>query len=255
MVGNGILGGGRERGGKNRDRVGKGSVGKRRLEEKDVRWVMGGKVGVVRGLEGGQEFVVGLEKNDMGWANGSVVIVKGEEEVDMIGGEKELRVFEREEERAIEKLIEECGEWKKVVRVGDRKGKEVERSVGEVRKMFEKSLGEEVDEEVKRFRLVGEEKIEEEEDEEGMDSMEAWRLKKVNREKREKEERKKREKEGMVARGKELGRSREEVKKLRGEFRDWREKVEEVSYILGESEERVRSKLRYGPRFRRAGPK
>jgi len=241
MGGNGILGGGRARGGKSRDRVEKGVVGKRRLEEKDVRWVMGGKVGVVRGLDREQEFVVGLEKNERGWANGSVEIVKGGVEVDMIGGEKGLNLFEEAEEVAIKELIEECGEGKEVVRLSDRKGKGVERSVGGVGKMFEKGLVEEVEEEVKRFRLVGEEELEEESDVEGVDRLEAWRLKKVNREKREKEERKKREKEGMVARGKELGRSREEVKRLRSEFREWREEVEEVSYILGESEEKVRS--------------
>jgi len=73
-----------------------------------------------------------------------------------------------------------------------------------------------------------------------MDSMEVWRLRKASKEKREKEERKKREKEGMAVRGREMGRSREEVKKLRREFRDWKEEVEEVSYILGESEGKVR---------------
>jgi len=241
MGGNGILGGGRARGGKSRDRVEKGVVGKRRLEEKDVRWVMGGKVGVVKGLDGEQEFVVGLEKNENGWANGSVEVVQGGVEVDMIGGERELDLFEEAEEIKIMELIEECGEGKEVVRLSDRKGKGVERSVGEVGKMFEKGLVGKVGEEVKRFRKEVEEGLEEESEVEVVDSMEAWRLKRVNREKREKEERKKREKEGMVARGKEMGRSREEVKKLRREFRDWREEVEEVSYILGENEEKVRS--------------
>jgi len=241
MGGNGILGGGWKKGGKSRDRVEKGGVGKRRLEEKDVRWVMGGKVGVVRGLDGEQEFLTGLVEGVKGWSNGSYEIVKGGEEVDMIGGEKVLSLFDEAEELAIEGLLEECGKGKEVVRLSDRKGKGVERSVGEVGKMFEKGLTVERVEEVKRFKLVGEEVLEEEGDEEGVDSMEAWKLKKVNREKREKEERRKREKKGMVARGKELGRNREEVKKLRSEFRDWREEVEEVSYILGESEEKVRS--------------
>jgi len=241
MGGNGILGGGWTKGGKSRDRVEKSGVGKRRLEEKDVRWVMGGKVGVVRGLDGEQEFLTGLEEGEKGWSNGSYEIVKGGEEVDMIGGEKVLSLFDEAEELAIEELLEECGKGKEVVRLSDRKGKGVERSVGEVGKMFEKGLAGERIGEVKRFRLVGEEVLEEEGNEEGVDSMEAWKLRKVNRERREKEERKKREKEGMVARGKELGRNREEVKKLRSEFRDWREEVEEVSYILGESEEKVRS--------------
>jgi len=241
MGGNGILGGGWTKGGKSRDRVGKSVVGKRRLEEKDVRWVMGGKVGVVRGLDGEQEFLTGLVEGVKGWSNGSYEIVKGGEEVDMIGGERVLDLFEEAEELEIGKLLEECGEGKEVVRLSDRKGKGVDRSVREVGKMFEKGLAGGKIEEVKRFKLVGEEVLGEEEDDEGVDSMEAWKLRKVNKEKREKEERKKREKEGMVARGKELGRSREEVKKLRSEFRDWKEEVEEVSYILGESEEKVRS--------------
>ena len=236
-----MLDGGKGRGGKIRDRVVKSGVGKRRLEEKDVRWVMGGKVGVVRGLDGEQEFLVGLEEGEKGWSNGSFEVVRGGEEVDMIGGEEESDLFKEAEDLAIGKLIEDCGEGKDVVRLSDRKGKGVERSVGEVGRMFEKGLAEEVDKEVKRFRLVGEEILEEEDKEEGVDSLEAWKLKRVNREKREKEERKKREKEGMVARGKELGRNREEVKKLRSEFRDWKKEVEEVSYILGESEEKVRS--------------
>jgi len=241
MGGNGILGGGWTKGGKSRDRVEKSGVGKRRLEEKDVRWVMGGKVGVVKGLDGEQEFLTGLVEGAKGWSNGSYEIVKGGEEVDMIGGEKVLSLFDEAEELAIEGLLEECGEGKEVVRLSDRKGKGVERSVGEVGRMFEKGLKVERVEEVKRFKLVGEEVLEEEGDEEGVDSMEAWKLKKVNKERREKEERKKREKEGMVMRGKELGRNREEVKKLRSEFRDWREEVEEVCYILGEKEEKVRS--------------
>jgi len=237
-----MLGGGKSRGGKSRDRVEKSGVGKRRLEEKDVRWVMGGKVGVVRGLDGEQEFLVGLVEGEKGWSNGSYEIKKGGVEVDMIGGEKELDLFQEAEELEIGKLIEECGEGKEVVRLSDRKGKGVERSVGEVGRMFEKGLGEGKEKEFKKFKLVGEEVIEEEEEDmEGVDSLEAWRLRKVVKEKREKEERKKREKEGMVARGKEMGRSTEEVKKLRREIRDWREEVEEVSYILGESEEKVRS--------------
>ena len=241
MGGNGILGGGKARGGKSRDRVEKSVVGKRRLEEKDVRWVMGGKVGVVRGLDGEQEFLTGLVEGDGGWSNGSYEIKRGGVEVDMISGERELGTFESEEELEIERLIEECGVGKEVVRLSDRKRKGVERSVGEVGRMFEKGMLEGGKKEVKRFRLVGEEVMEEEEDMEGVNSLEAWRLRKVVKERREKEERKKREKEGMVARGKEMGRSREEVKKLRREFRDWREEVEEVSYILGESEEKVRS--------------
>ena len=241
MGGNGILGGGWTRGGKIRDRVGKGVVGKRRLEEKDVRWVMGGKVGVVRGLDREQEFLTGLVEEEKGWSNGSYEIVRGGEEVDMIGGERVLSLFEEAEELEIDKLLEECGKGKEVVKLSDRKGKGVDRGVREVGKMFEKGLAVEQVEEVKRFKLVGEEVLEGEDDGEGVDSMEAWKLRKVNRERREKEERKKREKEGMVARGKELGRNREEVKKLRSEFRDWREEVEEVSYILGESEEKVRS--------------
>jgi len=235
------MGGGKDRGGKSRDRAVKGGVGKRRWEEKDVRWVMGGKVGVVSGWDGEQGFLVGLVEGEKGWSNGSCEVVKGGVEVDMIGGERELGLFEKEEEWAIGKLIEECGEGKDVVCLSDRKGKGVERSVEEVGKMFEKGMAEEMDKDVKRFRLVGEEVREEEEDEEGVDSLEVWKLRKVNREKREKEERKKREKEGRVARGKEMGRNREEVKKLRSEFRDWKEEVEEVSYILGESEEKVRS--------------
>lgn len=198
-------------------------------------------MGVMRGLDGEQEFVTGLEKNDEGWSNGSYEVMKRGVEVDMIGEEKELTLWEKEEERAIERLIERCGKGKEVVRLDDEKEKRGERSLQEVGKMFGGAGVREVEQEVKRFRLVGEDVMSEEKDEVVVDSLEKWKLERVVKEKREKEERKKKEKEGMMARGKELGRSRENVKKLRRNFRDWKEEVEEVCYVLGESEERVRS--------------
>ena len=114
-----------------------------------------------------------------------------------------------------------------------------QRRLEEIGKMFE---GRNVwaEEGMKKKALVGEKLYETEEDGEGLDSLEVWRLKKLRREKRELEERKQREKEGMVNRGKELGRWREEVKALRSEFRDWKEEVDEIRYILGKSEEDAR---------------
>ena len=77
--------GGKGRGGKVGARVEKRVGGKRRLEEKDVRWVMGRKVGVVRGLGGKLELVTGLEEGEKGWTNEEWEIVREGVEVDMIG--------------------------------------------------------------------------------------------------------------------------------------------------------------------------
>jgi len=230
-------------------RVGKGGVVKRRLEEKDVRWVMNGMVGVVR-KNGEEEFITGLVEGENGWSNQEVEVVKeGVGEVDMIGEEEDVGVLSIED--MMRKSDEFLGLVEKEREVVSEKGKGVEglgesvhagemRGLREIERMFENgNVWEE--EGMKKRALVGEKLFEMEEDDEVVDSMEAWKLKQVVKEKRLKEERKKREKEGMVARGKELGRSREEVKKLRSEFRDWREEVEEVCYILGEKEERVRA--------------
>jgi len=74
------------RGGDFGARVRKGGVGKRRVEEKDVRWVMNGMVGVVK-KEGREEFITGLVEGKGGWSNEEVEIVKeGVVDVDMIGG-------------------------------------------------------------------------------------------------------------------------------------------------------------------------
>ena len=222
------------------DRVGKGGVGKRRVEEKDVRWVMNGMVGVVK-KEGGEEFITGLVENKGGWSNQEVEVIKeGVVDVDMIGGEEE-------EVKSVEGMLEESDELFEAIR---EKGKEVEgleksmhgtgqRKLEEIRRMFEeRNVWEK--EGVKKRALVGEKLFESEEDGEGLDSMEAWKLRSLRKEKREREERKQREKEGMVNRGKELGRTREEVKALRREFRDWKEEVDEIRYILGKSEEDAR---------------
>jgi len=114
-----------------------------------------------------------------------------------------------------------------------------QRKLEEIGRMFE---GRNVwaEEGMKKKALVGEKLFESEEDGEGVDSLGEWRLRKLRKEKREMEERKQREKEGMVSRGGELGRSREEVKALRREFRDWKEEVDEIRYILGESDEDAR---------------
>jgi len=221
-----------------RDRVEKGGVGKRRVEEKDVRWVLGGKVGVVKKDER-EEFLTDLVKGDRGWSNENVEILReGVVDVDMIGGEEEGEI------RSVEDMLEESDELFK--EIGE-KGKEVEglersmhaggqRRLEEIRRVYE---GEKVWAEggLKKKALVGERLFEMEEDEEIVDSMEEWKLRKLRREKREMEERKQREKEGIVNRGRELGRTREEVKALRKEFRDWKEEVDEIRYILGKSEE------------------
>ena len=44
-----------------------------------------------------------------------------------------------------------------------------------------------------------------------------------------------------MSRGKDMSRLREEVKRLRNDFRDWKEEVEEIRYILGVEVEEVRS--------------
>ena len=86
-------------------RVEKGGVGKRRVEEKDVRWVMNGMVGVVK-KEGGEEFITGLVEGNGGWSNEEVEIVKeGVVDVDMIGGEDEGRV------KSVEEMLMESDEF------------------------------------------------------------------------------------------------------------------------------------------------
>ena len=221
-------------------RVEKGGVGKRRVEEKDVRWVMNGMVGVVK-KEGGEEFITGLVEGERGWSNQEVEVVKeGVGDVDMIGEEEEEGLSVEDMLAESDVLFEEI----------EGKGKEVEgleksvhatgqRKLEEIGRMFEgRNVWEE--EGMKKRALVGERLFESEEDGEGVDSLEAWKLKSLRKEKREREERKQREKEGMVNTGKELGRSRVEVKALRREFTDWKEKVDEIRYILGKSEEDAR---------------
>ena len=237
----GLKGGKRARRGELRDRVEKGGVGKRRVEEKDVRWVMNGLVGVVK-RDGMEEFVTGLVEGERGWSNESMEIVKeGVGEVDMIGGEKEGEV------RSMEDMLRESDELFEEV---EGKGKEVEglersmhamgqRKLEEIGRMFDgRNVWEE--EEMKKRALVGEKLFEIEEDDEIVDSMEKWKLRKLRQEKLMREERKQREKEGMVDRGRELGGTREEVKALRKEFRDWKEEVDEIRYILGKSDEEAR---------------
>jgi len=229
------------RGGDFGARVRKGGVGKRRVEEKDVRWVMNGMVGVVK-KEGGEEFITGLVEGERGWSNEEVEIVKeGVVDVDMIGGEGSDGI------KSVEDMMKESDSLMEEL---EGKGKEVEglersvhatgqRKLEEIGRMFEgRNVWEE--EGMKKKALVGERLFESEEDGEGVDSLGEWRLRKLRKEKREMEERKQREKEGMVSRGKELGRSREEVKALRREFRDWKEEVDEIRYILGKSDEDAR---------------
>jgi len=218
-------------------RVEKGGVGKRRVEEKDVRWVMNGIVGVIK-KEGGEEFITGLAEDGSGWSNQEVEVVKeGVVYVDMIGGEDEEGLSKEDMMAESDKLFGEI----------EGKGKEVEgleksvhatgqRKLEDIGRMF-KGGNRWPEEGMKKRALVGEKLFESEEDEEGVDSLEVWKLRQLRREKREKEERKQREKEGAVNRGKELGRTREEVKALRREFRDWKEEVDEIRYILGKSEE------------------
>ena len=129
--------------------------------------------------------------------------------------------------------------------LGDSKFAKVEKGLEEVRKSLFMVGGKEkgVEGLVREEKLVKMDIVEEEEndEEEGVDSLEAWKIKKLRKERMEKEERRMREKEGMVNRGKDVGRSREEVKSLRKDFRDWKEEVEEIRYILGVEVEEARS--------------
>jgi len=128
--------------------------------------------------------------------------------------------------------------------LGDSKFVRVERGLEEVRT----SIGGMGVRGVREGGVVKRQKVEdkmveergESEEEEGVDSLEGWKLKRLRKERLEKEERKIREKEGMVSRGKDMGRSTEEVKSLRKDFRDWKEEVEEIRYILGGGVEEAR---------------
>ena len=138
----------------------------------------------------------------------------------------------------------EDGKTTKGNRLGDSKFARVERSLKKVRKSVGGIEGKSKGEErvIKREKVEGMKEVEEGEhdEEEGVDSLEAWKLRKLRKQRLEKEERKMREKEGMVSRGKDMGRSREEVKSLRKDFGDWKEEVEEIMYILGVGEQEAR---------------
>jgi len=229
-------------------RVGKGKGGKRVLEEKSVR-VVGDEVAIRKNGEKEWEVFGGLVEVDGGWENGEVFIRKrGGEEKKMIGeGEKaeEKSVLGRMWEESDVAMGLEDGKTTEGNGLGDSKFVEVGKGLEGVRRSLfmggEKGKG--VERVVKEEKMMRMEVVREDESDEGegMDSMEAWKMKKLRKERMEKEERRVREKEGMVNRGKEVGRSREEVKSLRKDFRNWKEEVEEIRYILGVEVEEARS--------------
>jgi len=106
------------RGGDFGARVKKGGVGKRRVEEKDVRWVMNGMVGVVK-KDGGEEFITGLVEGEGGWGNEEVEVVKkGVVDVDMIGGEGSDGI------KSVEDMLEESDNlFEELEGLGERGGR------------------------------------------------------------------------------------------------------------------------------------
>jgi len=219
-----------------RGRNGRGS--KRLLEGKSVR-VVGNEV-VMRGSQKDSwEVCDGLVEVDGGWENGEVFIRReGVLEKKVIGKEKGVGNNERLEEengsRDVAMKLEE-GKTMEGDGLGDSRFTSVERGLGEVRRSLVGGLdkGKGVERSVKKEKIDSVAVVEEVEEEEGVDSLEVWKLKRLRKEGLEKEERKMREKEGMVSRGKDMGRSREEVKRLRKDFRNWKEEVEEIRYIMG----------------------
>jgi len=190
-----------------------------------------------------------LVEVDGGWENGEVFIRKeggggkkvvGKEEK----GEGSSDVRKMWEESDVAMGLEE-GKTTEGDGLGDSRFAKVERGLEEVRRsLFEVGgKGKEVEGMVREEKMMKMDVVEEggSDEEEGVDSLEAWKVKKLRKERIEREERKVREKEGMVSRGKDMGRSREEVKSLRKDFRDWKEEVEEIRYILGVGVEEVRS--------------
>jgi len=248
MAGNKEKGGRGTRGGNLGARVGGGKGGKRLLEEKNVR-VVGGEVAIRGNSEKGWEIFDGLVEVDGGWENGEVFIRKeGGVGKKVIGGEKEVK-----EEGVLEKMWTESdvamgledGKTTEGDGLGDGKFARVEKGLEEVRKslFMVGGQGKGVERVVREEKMVKIDVVEEGEsdEEEGEDSVEAWKMKKLRKERIEKKERRIREKEGMVSRGKDMGRSREEVKSLWKDFRDWKEEVEEIRYILGVEVEEARS--------------
>jgi len=247
MVGNKEKSGKGNKGGILGARVGGGRGGKRLLEEKCVR-VIGGEVVMKGNSEKGWEIFDGLVEVDRGWENGEVFIRKesgvGKK---VIGGkgkkQKEGVVAKMWEESDVAMGLED-GKTTEGDELGDSKFAEVERGLEEVRKSLFKMGGEVKGKErvVKKEKVERVEMMEEDESdmEEGIDSLEGWKMKRLRKETLEKVERKMREKEGMVSRGKDMGRSRAEVKDLRKDCRDWKEEVKEIRYILGVGVEEAR---------------
>ena len=229
-------------------RVGKGKGGKRLLEEKGVR-VIGGEVAIRGSEEKGWEVFDGLVEVDGGWENKEVFIKKkGGVGKEVIGGERKVKgedVLSKMWEESDVAMGLEDGKTTEGNGLGDSKLVGVERGLEEVRRSLcvVGGKGKEVEKVVREEKMMKMEVVEENEsdEEEGVDSLEAWKIKRLRKERMEKEERKVREKEGMVSRGKDMGRSREEVKSLRKDFRDWKEEVEELRYILGVEVEEARS--------------
>ena len=225
-------------------RVGKGSVGKRGLE--DLKVVRGTMLANGKALLGnekdGWKVVSDMVRVGNLWTNGRVAIRCGKKGLD----EDEWKVWEDEEmkdtfegkgDEGREDVEMEEGEDIKVEkeevrveRIVEEVARERLRSLGEVgmKRGKREGKGKGVKEEIEVVDLCGSS-----EDGSGVGLVEEWKEEKLGKERREREERKKREVEGLVNRGKDRGMRRKDVMEMKQAFGDYEEVVGDVGYVLG----------------------
>ena len=245
MASKGGKSGREKRPGKIGARVGKGSVGKRGLE--DLKMVVGTMLANGRALLGnekdGWEVVSDMVRVGNLWTNGKVAIRCGKKGLD----ESEWKVWEDEErkdtfegkgreesedvdmEEEVEVKVEKEEKWERK-NVDEVVAEMLEGVKGEkwVKDKEEKRGGKKVREEIEVIDLCGSS-----EEGSGVGLIEEWKEEKMGKEKREKDERRKREVEGMVNRGRDRGMRREDVMEMRKAFGDYEEVVGDVGYVLG----------------------
>ncbi|KAG0640897.1 hypothetical protein HOY80DRAFT_999748 [Tuber brumale] len=212
-------------------------VGKRRLVEKDSMMLEGGYAFELRG-KNAKQLIGNLIEKDGGWKNDDVVIMKnGGVEKDTIGGEEGEEIVnlvtEKEEECDVEMGLEGRGD-EEMGGLRDSKHATGGSKVRSWKTEFVSAreiLGEsEKKREKKREEFI----VWEDVDEEGGESLvEDWKLRKKIEDKRKKEEGLRRENEGEYDRGRERGMTREEVKEVRGNIKDWLDMVGRVTYVFG----------------------